>query len=167
MMLVTAKAECAHIDLSEAFAVSRGVRDCGVAQLLSRPAVGHQICSRLEEVDRKPWVEAMPDVQPLRDRIEGKGDQSPVERARLARVLEGSLQQRIADSSSLMLGSNKQLRQKPEAAANPAEREACNFSTDLRHPQAVRIILERERLKFRWSQARHRSEAVTDGEIVD
>src|SRR5262249_39633079 len=140
VMLVTGEAERVSIEPREALAVPVGVADSAVVQSGALFLMGHPIGCRLEEVDRKPRVEAVPDIQTLGDRVEGKGDQRPVERACLAGVPEGSVQQRIADSASLMVGRDEQLREKPEVAASPAEREACDLAVDLRHPQTVRII---------------------------
>src|SRR5262249_17515276 len=87
--------------------------------------------------------------------------------AHLACVVKGALQERFADPASLMAWRHEQLGKKPEAVANPAERETDDFAIEVRHPQAVPIIAERERLKLRRADACHRTEAVTHAEVVD
>jgi hypothetical protein len=72
----------------------------------------------------------------------------------------GAAQQFIADAAALLIGRDEQFRQEPQAAAHPAESEAEDVAALLRDPQAVAIVLQRERLEVRRPRRCHAAESV-------
>jgi hypothetical protein len=75
--------------------------------------------------------------------------------------------QPIANAVALAIRRHKKLSQEPKFTANPAPREANDFSVLISHPQAGGIIPKRECLKTRRSRRRHLAEASPFSEFVD
>jgi hypothetical protein len=75
--------------------------------------------------------------------------------------------QLIANAITLAIGGNKKLSQEPKFTADPAPREADDFSILISHPQARGIIPERECLKSRSSRRGHLAETSPFREFVD
>src|ERR1700730_7085384 len=109
----------------------------------------------------------MPNIQSLRYRVEGEGDQSLFGSTRFLCMLQRSLQQFVADAAALMTRRYEQLREKPQIAADPTPGEAHDFIGVFGHPQPTGIILQRKRLKIGRTRDSHWSKAVTFRQVVD
>src|SRR6185312_7303070 len=127
----------------------------------------HPFALGAEKVDWHPGKEAVPDIEALRDAVEGESDERLVGRFRLSRMLHGSLQQLVPESASLPGGVDEQLGEEPDVVAYPAPGGAEHLAIFLRHPQAVRVILEGKELEAGRACSRHRAKTMPHGEIVD
>jgi hypothetical protein len=64
----------------------------------------------------------------LGDDVEGEGNQTSFRRAGLAHMLQGVLQQFVADALPLSARCNEQLAQDPESTANPTQGKPDDFA---------------------------------------
>jgi hypothetical protein len=82
-------------------------------------------------------------------------------------MLEGPLQQFIANAASLAIGRNEELRQKSQVVASPTPGEADDVTGIFRHPQAAGVVLQGKQLKLGRPRGGDCSKAVTFGEVID
>jgi hypothetical protein len=75
--------------------------------------------------------------------------------------------QLIANAIALPIRRHEKLCQEPKFTANPAPREANDFSVFISHSQTCGIIPKRKCLKTRRSKRRHLTEASPLSEFVD
>ena len=127
----------------------------------------HDLARHLEQIKRNPRVESVPDVETLRHNVEREGDQGLVVRFGRHRVRQRSCQQFVADAASLLTGSHKQFREKPQAVAEPTEGEAKHLAPLLSDPKAAGIVAQGKRLEM-WRPRRcHRPKTVPLRQVVD
>src|SRR5262245_9367807 len=60
-----------------------------------------------KELEGKAWKQSVPDVEPLRDGVEGEGDERPVGCGSFLGLLQRSLQKLIAKPAPLLVGRNE------------------------------------------------------------
>src|SRR5215468_5928537 len=108
-MLLPRKAQGGRVELRQLRQVRVGGFETGVPEDFAAMALEDKCAAPLEEIDRQPRIEPIADVKPLRDGVEGEGDQCPVVGACAFCLRKGSLQQRVPDAAALMLRGNEQL----------------------------------------------------------
>ena len=147
--------------------MSRRVFDRHATQSLAIQAACDGLARELEIVDGAAREQPLPHVQALRDRVEREGDKRLGPGFRPLGVRQRPLEQRRADAASLFIRRHEQLGEKPQVAARPAEGEAQDFAGIFRHPQAIRVVLEREPREHRRTDGGHRAEAVAPAQLID
>ena len=107
VMLLPRDAQNAEVNARELLQVGGCFIEGYGAELRPFQTAPQEFTRNTEIIDGTARKKAVPDVEPLRHRVEREGDQRPVGSAGVLRVFESPFEQLIADAAALVIGRHE------------------------------------------------------------